>query len=73
MARAVIGAVVIAVLLLLGAILISTETPQSMLAALLTIAAGILFGGVIWAIFISAWRTKGWSLRHPGREDDDRS
>jgi ABC-type nickel/cobalt efflux system permease component RcnA len=68
--RTVILTVAIAVVLLLASVLISTATPKSLLAALLVIASGILLTGVVWVIFISAWQTKGWSLRHPGREEE---
>lgn len=68
MGRRLAAMAVVGVLLLFGAIVVSTVIPAPALAVPMVVAAGILFAIVVWAIFISAWRTKGWSLRHPGRE-----
>jgi hypothetical protein len=42
-------------------------TPSSPVAVLMVILAGITFTVIVFVIFGSAWRTKEWSLRHPGR------
>jgi hypothetical protein len=36
----------------------------------LLIVSGVMFAAVVWAIFARLWRTKGWSIRHPGHFDD---
>jgi membrane protein YdbS with pleckstrin-like domain len=52
--------------LLLCAILASIAVPESSIAVPFIAAAALVFVGIVFAIFASAWRTKGWSLRHPG-------
>jgi hypothetical protein len=60
----------IGVLALVAAALIALIiAPSSPLAAALMIAATIPFLALIPYIFVRAWRTKGWSIRHPGRFD----
>ena len=56
-------------LLIFAAILASLIEPATALSVPFMIVAGILLAGVMWAVFAAAWQTKGWSLRHPGRED----
>ena len=64
MARAIVLGFGIA-LVLLG--LIGLLAPSSPVSVPLVIAAFIILAGAVLAIFGSAWRTKGWSLRHPGQ------
>lgn len=60
---------VIGVALVLGSVIVTNAAPSSWLPVPLFIVGVILFGIIIWAVFVSAWRTKGWSIRHPGREE----
>lgn len=66
MARVLKVASAVAVVLLLGAIMVSIAMPESPVAVLLLIVAAVVYVGIVFAIFGSAWRTKGWSIRHPG-------
>jgi len=66
MTRILAIAVAIAVVLLLGAILATIAAPGSSVAVPFLVAAAVMFVGIVVAIFGSAWRTKGWSIRHPG-------
>jgi hypothetical protein len=66
MSRALLLASVVGLLLLAGAVLADLVAPSTSVAVPLVILAAIVFLGVVLAIFASAWRTKGWSLRHPG-------
>jgi uncharacterized membrane protein len=66
MTRLLTLAVVAGLVLLLSAIVASIAVPESSIAVPLIAAAALVFVGIVFAIFASAWRTKGWSLRHPG-------
>jgi len=66
MTRILAVAVAIALVLLLGGIVATIAAPASPLAVPLLAAAAIVFVGLVFAIFGSAWRTKGWSIRHLG-------
>lgn len=68
MTRILAVAVAIGLVLLLGAILASIAAPDSSIAVPLLIVAAVVFVGIVFAIFASAWRTKGWSIHHPGGE-----
>ena len=60
----------IGLVLLTGTLLVLLAAPSSALAVPLVIAAPIPCGVLAWMIFARAWRTKGWSMRHPGRFDE---
>ena len=66
MARILTVAVAIGLVLLLGAILVDIAAPESSAAVPLLIVAAVVFSGIVFATLGSAWRTKGWSIRHPG-------
>jgi len=66
MTRILTVAVAIGLVLLLGAVLVAIAAPESSAAVPLVIVAAVVFVGIVFAIFGSAWRTKGWSTRHPG-------
>jgi hypothetical protein len=66
MTRLLTVAVAAGLVLLLCAILASIAVPGSSIAMPLIAAAALVFVAIVFAIFASAWRTKGWSLRHPG-------
>lgn len=68
MARTLALAFAIGLVLLFGAILADLAAPESSLSVPLIVAASVVFVGIVFAIFASAWRTKGWSIRHPGGE-----
>ncbi len=54
-------------LVLLGlALFVAVALPSSAMVVPLVAAAAVVFFGIVAAIFAMAWRTKGWSLRHPG-------
>ena len=63
MSRAIVLGFGIALVLLAIGLL----APSSPVSVPLVIAAVIILAGTVLAIFGSAWRTKGWSLRHPGQ------
>jgi ABC-type transport system involved in multi-copper enzyme maturation permease subunit len=66
MTRLLTLAVAAGLVLLLCAIVASIAVPGSSIAVPLIAAAALVFVGIVIAIFASAWRTKGWSLHHPG-------
>jgi hypothetical protein len=68
--RVLVGAAVLAVVLLAVALAMEVVAPGSGWALPLLIVSGVMFAAVVWAIFARAWRTKGWSVRDPGRFDD---
>ncbi|HSG87133.1 MAG TPA: hypothetical protein VLA23_12420 [Candidatus Limnocylindrales bacterium] len=61
---------VVGVVLLFASVLVERAAPSSGLFIPLVVTAVVMLTVVVWAIFVSAWQTKGWSLRHPGREDE---
>jgi hypothetical protein len=67
MSRVVSWAFVIGLVLLAAGLLVGIAAPSSPVGAALVIAAVLDLAAISIAIFGMAWRTKGWSLRHPGR------
>ena len=63
MSRAIVLGFGIALVLLAVGLL----APSSPVSVPLVIMAFVILAATVFAIFGSAWRTKGWSLRHPGR------
>jgi hypothetical protein len=70
MGRALAGIFVVCLGLLAVGLFIGTVAPSSPVVVPLVIAPFIGFAAIVWAVFVSAWRTKGWSIRHPGRFDE---
>lgn len=70
MGRKLAVAFVVGVVLLFASVLVERAAPSSGLFIPLVVTAVVMLTVVVWAIFVSAWQTKGWSLRHPGREDE---
>jgi len=70
MNRALACTFAVGLILLAAALLANVEAPIRPLAVPMLIASAILFGAVVWMIFVRAWRTKGWSIWHPGRYDE---
>jgi hypothetical protein len=66
MSRVLFGAFLCGVALLAAALIAATASPASWAAVVLVIAAAAVLFGVVVAVFAASWRTKGWSLRHPG-------
>ena len=66
MSRVLSGAFLCGVALLVAALLVAIASPSSWAAVVLVTAAAVVLFGVMVAIFAASWRTKGWSLRHPG-------
>jgi hypothetical protein len=66
MSRVLIGAFLCGVALLVAALVVATASPSSQAAVVLVVTAAVVLFGVVVSIFAAAWRTKGWSLRHPG-------
>ena len=66
MARILTVAFAIGLVLLLGGIVATIAAPESSIAVPLVFVAAVVFVGIVFAVFGSAWRTKGWSIRHPG-------
>jgi hypothetical protein len=60
----------IGLVLVAATLLVMVVAPTSPLATALVIAAAIPFMVLVPMIFASAWHTKGWSIRHPGRFDE---
>jgi hypothetical protein len=70
MSRAIKWILGIGFVLAAATLLVMLVAPSSPLAVPLVIAAAAAFVVLIWMIFARAWRTKGWSIRHPGRFDE---
>lgn len=60
----------IGLVLVAATLLVLLVAPSSPLAVPLVIATAIPFAVLVWLIFVRAWHTKGWSIRHPGRFDE---
>jgi hypothetical protein len=60
----------IGLVMVAAALLVLIVAPTSPLAVPLVAAAAIPFMVLVPMIFVRAWRTKGWAIRHPGRFDE---
>ncbi len=60
----------LAAILVAATLLVLIVEPSSPLVVPLVIAEAVAFLVLTWMIFAKAWRTKGWSIRHPGRFDE---
>lgn len=67
MSRVLSWAFVIGLVLLAAGLLVGIAAPSSQVGAALVIVAVLDLAATAIAIFGVAWRTKGWSLRHPGQ------
>ena len=66
MSRMLGGGFIVGIVLLVLALAADAMSPSSHVAVVLVAAAAVVLFGVVVAIFAASWRTKGWSLRHPG-------
>ena len=61
---------VICLALLVVGMIVATVAPSSPVVMPLVIAPFVGFAAIACAVLVRAWRTKGWSIRHPGRFDE---
>jgi hypothetical protein len=67
MSRTLTWAFVAGLIVLMIGLLAGVAVPSSPVGVALVMIAVVLLGAIAIAIFGMAWRTKGWSLRHPGQ------
>ncbi len=70
MGRVLASTFVICLAVLAVGLVIVTVAPTSPVVVPLVIAPFVGFAAIVCVVFARAWRTKGWSIRHPGRFDE---